>query len=88
MAESLGGPLVEYRIGHGIFTLACLGDPWKPSPDGTFIAFEVEDLDAEIADLESKGVKFAMKATEFSTAWFAMIFDPDGNKIMIHKRKS
>jgi hypothetical protein len=27
-----------------------------------------------------------MKATALPTSRFAMIFDPDGNKIMIHKR--
>ena len=86
--ESLGGQLVEYRIGNGTFTIGCLGEAWKPSPDGTFVAFEVEDLDAEITHLESKGVKFAMKATELPTSRFAVIFDPDGNKIMIHKRKT
>jgi predicted enzyme related to lactoylglutathione lyase len=84
--ESLGGMVVEYRIGNGIFTIACLGEAWKPSPDGTFVAFEVEDLDAEIRRLESQNVTFAMGATETPTARFAMIFDPDGNKIMIHKR--
>jgi predicted enzyme related to lactoylglutathione lyase len=82
--ESLGGPLVGYRIGNGIFTVAYLGEPWKPSADGTFIAFEVADLDAEIVVLESKGVKFAMKGTDLPTAPFSMIFGPDGNKIMIH----
>jgi predicted enzyme related to lactoylglutathione lyase len=84
--ESLGGLLVEYRIGNGTFTIGCLGVAWKPSPDGPFVAFEVEDLDAEIAQLESKGVKFAMRATNLPTSRFAVIFDPDGNKIMIHKR--
>jgi predicted enzyme related to lactoylglutathione lyase len=86
--ESLGGLLVEYGIGNGTFTIGCLGEAWKPSPDGPFVAFEVEDLDAEIARLESKGVKFAMRATNLPTSRFAVIFDPDGNKIMIHKRNA
>ena len=86
--ESLGGLLVEYSIGNGIFTIGCLGEEWKPSPDGTFVAFEVEDLDTEIARLETKGVKFTMGATELPTSRFAVILDPDGNKIMIHKRKT
>ena len=88
MLEALGGQLVEYGIGNGTFTIGCLGEAFKPSPDGTFIALEVEDLDAEIARLESKGVKFAMGITELPTSRFAVIFDPDGNKIMIHKRKA
>jgi predicted enzyme related to lactoylglutathione lyase len=86
--ESLGGQLVEYTIGNGIFTIGCLGEAWKPSPDGTFVAFEVDNLDAAITRLEFQGVKFAMKATNLPTSRFAMIFDPDGNKIMIHKRNA
>ena len=86
--ESMGGLLVEYGMGNGTFTIACLGEAWKPSPDGTFVAFEVEDLDAEITRLEARGVKFAMRATELPTSRFAVIFDPDGNKIMIHKRRT
>lgn len=86
--ESLGGMLVEYHIGNGIFTISCLGEAWKPSPDGTFIAFEVEDLDDEITRLESQNVTFALGTTDTPTARFAMILDPDGNKIMIHKRNA
>lgn len=86
--EALGGMLVEYGIGNGTFTIGCLGEAWKPSSDGPFIAFEVEDLDTEIQQLESKGVTFAMGVTDLPTSRFAVIFDPDGNKIMIHKRRT
>jgi len=86
--ELLGGQLVEYAIGNGTFTIGCLGEAWRPSPDGTFIAFEVDDIDAEITRLASKGVKFAMGATDLPTSRFAAILDPDGNKILIHKRKA
>jgi predicted enzyme related to lactoylglutathione lyase len=86
--ESAGGMWVEYEIGNGTFAIGCYGEVWKPSPDGTCIAFEVEDLDAEISRLESKGVKFAMGATESPICRFAIICDPDGNRILIHKRKA
>ncbi|WP_455211915.1 VOC family protein [Kaarinaea lacus] len=86
--EALGGMLVEYSIGNGTFTVGCLGEAWKPSSDGPFVAFEVKDLDTEIKELESKGVNFAMGATDLPTSRFAVILDPDGNKIMIHKRKT
>jgi len=86
--ETLGGMLVEYGIGNGILTIGCLGEAWKPSSDGPFVALEVEELDQEIKQLESKGVKFAMGATDLPTSRFAVILDPDGNKIMIHRRKT
>jgi predicted enzyme related to lactoylglutathione lyase len=86
--ESAGGLWVEYDIGHGTFGIGCYGDVWKPSSDGTCIAFEVEDLDAEIAHLESTDVPLILPITETPLCRFAMISDPDGNKILIHKRKS
>ncbi|HXU92257.1 MAG TPA: VOC family protein [Gallionella sp.] len=86
--ETLGGMLVEYGLGNGTFTIGCLGAAFKPSSDGSFIALEVEDLDSGIARLEAMGVKFAIGITELPTSRFAMILDPDGNKVMLHKRKA
>jgi len=86
--ESAGGMWVEYEIGNGTFAIGCYGDVWKPSPDGTCVAFEVEDLNAEIGSLKSKGVEFAMEVTESPICRFAIICDPDGNRILIHKRNS
>jgi predicted enzyme related to lactoylglutathione lyase len=86
--ETAGGLWVEYDIGNGTFCIGCYGEAWKPSSDGTCVAFEVEDLDAEISRLESRSVKFALAATDTPTCRFAIICDPDGNRIMIHKRKA
>src|SRR5450432_187283 len=44
--ESAGGMWIEYEIGNGTFAIGCYGDQWKPSKDGTGIAFEVDDFDA------------------------------------------
>jgi predicted enzyme related to lactoylglutathione lyase len=85
--ESAGGMWVEYEIGNGTFGIGCYGDMWKPSPDGTCIAFEVDDLDAEIARLKSRGVKFSTEAMDTPVCRFAIILDPDGNQVMIHNRK-
>jgi len=68
--------------------IGCYGDAWKPSPDGTCVAFEVDNLDAEIARLKSLGVKFSMEAMPTPVCNFAIILDPDGNRVMIHKRKA
>ncbi|HEY3763494.1 MAG TPA: VOC family protein [Verrucomicrobiae bacterium] len=84
--ESAGGMWVEYDLGNGTFGIGCYGDVWKPSPDGTCVAFEADDFDAEIARLKSKGVKFAMDVTPTPVCQFAIVCDPDGNRIMIHKR--
>jgi len=86
--ESAGGMWVEYEIGNGNFGIGCYGEVWKPSPDGTCIAFEVDNLDAEISRLKSRGVKFSMELMDTPVCRFAIICDPDGNKIMIHKRNA
>jgi len=86
--EGAGGMWIEYEIGTGTFGIGCYGDVWKPSPDGTCIAFEVGDLDAEITRLKSHGVKISMEPMDAPVCRFAIICDPDGNQIMLHKRKA
>jgi predicted enzyme related to lactoylglutathione lyase len=86
--ESAGGMWVEYEVGGVTLGLGCYGAGWKPASDGTCVAFEVDDLDAEIARLKSRGVKVTMEAMDTPVCRFAIISDPDGNKILIHKRKS
>ena len=86
--ESMSGMWVEYEIGNGTFAIGCYGDVWKPSPDGTCIAFEVDHFDSEIARLKSLGIKFSLKTTPTPVCKFGIICDPDGNQIMIHKRNA
>ncbi len=86
--ETAGGLWVEYDTGTGTFAIGCYGDAWKPSPEGTCIAFEVDDLDAEVSRLKMRGVKFAMDVMDTPVCRFAIVCDPDGNKIMVHKRKA
>ena len=61
-------------------------DAFKPSPDGCSVALEVEDFDAAIAQLRANGVKFRIEPSPTPVCRMAMIFDPDGNTICIHKR--
>lgn len=86
--ESAGGLWVEYDIGGGTFAIGCYGEAWKPSAEGTCVAFEVEDLDATVAQLKSRKVEFHMEVTDSPVCRFGIVLDPDGNKIMIHKRKA
>lgn len=85
--EADGGMWVEYDIGNGTFGIGCFGEAWKPSSDGTCVAFEVDDLDAAISQLKAKGVVFATGITDTHICRFTIMCDPDGNKILIHKRK-
>jgi len=85
--ESAGGLWVEYDIGTGTFGIGSFGDDWKPSPQGTCVAFEVDDLDAEVARLRAKGVPIHGDPMDSPVCRFVIVSDPDGNKIMLHKRK-
>lgn len=84
--ESAGGMWVEYDIGAGTFAIGCYGDVWKPSAEGTCAAFEVDNLDAEISRLKSKGIAVHMDVMDTPVCRFAIVCDPDGNKVMLHKR--
>ncbi len=85
--ESAGGMWVEYDIGGATFGLGCYGEAWKPSPDGTCAAFEVDDVAAEVARLKSQGVPVHMDIMDTPMCHFAIVSDPDGNRILLHKRK-
>lgn len=86
--ESLGGLWVEYDIGAGTFGIGSYGDAWKPSADGTCVAFEVDDLDGEISRLKAANVRVEMDITDSPVCRFAIVCDPDGNRVMLHKRKA
>ena len=78
----------EYDIGPS--TLALIkggGDEWKPSPDGTAAALEVDDFDAYVAKIKSSGVKVIFDVYESPICWMITVADPDGNRIAVHHRK-
>jgi predicted enzyme related to lactoylglutathione lyase len=83
---AMGGAWVEYELGATTIGVGCHPD-WKPSRDGTTIAFEVDDIDAAIAKLKRRGVTFDMEKIETPVCWMAQFRDPDGNKLLVHKRK-
>ena len=85
---------LSYRLASGV-QLVLLPRPDQKPLASTAMSFEVTDLDAEIADLEGRGVAFedydlpGLKtenhiATQGSlrAAWF---LDPDGNVLCVHQ---
>jgi predicted enzyme related to lactoylglutathione lyase len=72
---------------EGTLAIGSVGDQWKPSPDGTSVAIEVDDFDAAIKDLKAANVTFAAEGIESPVCRMAVVQDPDGNKIIIHKLK-
>ncbi len=79
---------VEYEFGPYALAIGCAPGMFKPSPDGCAAALEVEDFDAAIKQLRESNVKFRMEPMDCPSCRMAMIFDPDGNTICIHKRNA
>jgi catechol 2,3-dioxygenase-like lactoylglutathione lyase family enzyme len=78
---------VEYEIGP--HPLGIGNEPFlKPSGDGPHVILEVEDFDKAIAHLKAHHVPFALEPSTMPPGCkAAIILDPDGNKLGIHKRK-
>jgi predicted enzyme related to lactoylglutathione lyase len=85
--EMAGGKWIEYEVGAGVFAITNIDPKWTPSNQGTAVAFEVDDIDATVAGLKKSGVKFFLEKSETPVCWTAIVYDPDGNKVVIHKRK-
>src|SRR5438046_2085503 len=87
-AEFGEGVWIEYDLGDDTLAIGSVGDQWKPSPDGTSVAIEVDDFEAAIKDLKRANVTFAAEGIESPVCRMAVVQDPDGNKIIIHKLKA
>jgi predicted enzyme related to lactoylglutathione lyase len=85
--EMAGGKWIEYSVGKDTLAIANVGEDWTPSDQGTAAAFEVEDFEEAIKHLKDRGVPFAAEPFETPCCRMAVVQDPDGNKMMIHKLK-
>jgi len=78
---------VEYDLGPSTFAVSNISkEKWKPSSDGPSVAFEVDDFDSAVSDLRASDVKFVLEPYESPVCRMAIVSDPDGNSICIHKR--
>jgi len=85
--EMMGGKWIEYAVGDDTLAIANVSDTWMPSDQGTGAAFEVEDFDDAIRRLKDRHVRFAGEPFETPCCHMAVVQDPDGNKLIIHKLK-
>jgi predicted enzyme related to lactoylglutathione lyase len=88
MDHDLGekGHWIEYDIGPGTLSLGKY-EGFKPAIDGCTVGLEVEDFDVAVNAVQSAGVKVNMGPLESPVCHMLMIADPDGNPLIIHKRK-
>lgn len=85
--EMMGGKWIEYVVDDDTLAIANLGEHWTPSDQGTGAALEVEDFDDVIKHLKEQRVRFAAEPFETPCCHMAVVQDPDGNKLIIHKLK-
>jgi catechol 2,3-dioxygenase-like lactoylglutathione lyase family enzyme len=93
-AETLGLPIetesendMEFTLGQvtlDVFNPASAGQEFAPSTAG--IAIRVADVEKARAELEAKGVRFQGETLDTGVCHFAFFEDPDGNKLMLHRR--
>ena len=82
-------PWVEFDLpGGGCLAITTVTPNAPSASTGGTIAFEVDDLPALISDLKAKGVAFAAEGIESPVCHMAIVKDPDGNAIILHKLKS
>jgi catechol 2,3-dioxygenase-like lactoylglutathione lyase family enzyme len=81
---------IEYEVGPHTLAITNMaeGEDWKPTPGSPGVALEVADFDAAIAELKAAKVKFALEPCDTPVCRMAMICDPDGSRICIHKRNA
>ena len=86
--ESEHNQWIEYEFGPYALAIGCAPGMFKPNSDGCMAALEVENFDAAIKQLRDNSVKFRIEPMDCPGCRMAMVFDPDGNSICIHKRKA
>jgi len=84
--DMMRGQWIEYAVGDDTLAIANIGEQWTPSNEGTSAALEVENLEEAIAEFEQR--KIAYDKVDSPVCRMAIIEDPDGNKLIIHKLKS
>lgn len=88
MNQDMGekGHWVEYDIGAGTLSLGRY-EGFKPTGEGCNVGLEVEDFDKAVADLQAANTPIKMGPFETPVCHMMMFSDPDGNTLILHKRK-
>lgn len=59
----------------------------RETPGLAHIAFEVDDIDKTVSELEAKGIVFDIKPIDCGTCTVAFFTDPEGNILEFYKEK-
>ncbi len=78
---------IEYELGDGTLAITNVDMGHKAGALGGAVALEVDDYEKAIGTLKGRHARFVMDTYETPVCHFAVVADPDGNQVMIHKRK-
>ena len=82
------GKWVEYELSGGCFALTTMMEGVSPSASaGGKIAFEVDDVDGMVETLRRKGVQVIIEPLSTPVCRMAVVLDPEGNGVILHKLK-
>jgi predicted enzyme related to lactoylglutathione lyase len=87
-SHSDNGIWTEYDLpGGGCLALFRTTDMTPSASSGGSIAFEVDDLDKLVADLETSGVTIKARGIESPVCRMTVVLDPEGNSLILHQLK-
>lgn len=85
--EHEGRHWIEYDIGAGTLAITNMSaEQWRPGAGGPCLALEVADFDAAVEHLRAANVPFAVEPFDSGACRLAVVSDPDGNSLTIHRR--
>jgi predicted enzyme related to lactoylglutathione lyase len=79
---------VEYDVAGSTFAITMTDMGQTPGAKGAVVAFEVSDLDTVIHKMKERAVTFVTEVFDTPVCRMAVIEDPDGNHLTIHKRRA
>ncbi len=79
---------IEYEIGPHTLAIGKGATDFVPGKAGAVAALEVEDFDEAVKVLKENNVTFVNEPMDFPSCNMVAVEDPDGNRVMIHRRKN
>ncbi len=79
---------IEYDLGDSTFVITRADGEHGTPVRGALVAFEVADIEAEVARLRGQSVAFRGNIVETPVCRFILGLDPDQSEFLIHQRKT
>jgi predicted enzyme related to lactoylglutathione lyase len=87
VSRQFGESFIEYHLDGNCFTIAKMDDKTPSATMGGSVTFEVDDVEALLNSLRAKGTPIKMEPMDFPNCKMAVVLDPEGNAVGLHKRK-